>query len=58
MQKRVWFDAAELFGEVRITLTSDSRRTVASHPGRACAKAYHGKGECSGGFGAEDRPLA
>jgi len=57
MQKRVRFDVAELSGEVVVTPMSDSRHTVASYPGRACAKAYRGEGECSGGFGAEDRPL-
>jgi len=58
MQKRVRFNTTDLSGEVGVTPTSDSRCTVASHPGRTGAKAYRGEGECGGGFGAEDRPLA
>jgi len=43
--------------EVGETPASDSRRAVVSHLGRACAEAYRGEDECSGGFGTEDRSL-
>ena len=44
---------AELFGEVGATPASDSRRTTASHLGRAYAGAYRGDGECAGVLGVE-----
>jgi len=45
--------AAELSGEVEATSASDSRRTTASHLGRAYAGAYRGDDECAGVFGVE-----
>ena len=56
-QKRARFNAAEHSDEVGETPASDSRRAVVSHLGRACAEAYRGEDECSGGFCAEDRSL-
>jgi len=44
---------AELSGEVGATPASDSRRTNASHLGRAYAGAYRGDGECAGDLGVE-----
>jgi len=44
---------AEHSGEIGATLASDSRRTAASHLGRAYAGAYRGDGECAGALGVE-----
>ena len=44
---------AELSGEVGATPASDSRRTTASHLGRAYAGAYRGDGECAAVLGVE-----
>jgi len=49
---------AESSGEVGATPASDSRRTTASHLGRAYATAYRGEGECDGGLGVEVEALA
>jgi len=56
-QKRVSCDAVEHSDEVGETPASDSGLAAVSHLGRACAEAYRGEDECSGGFGAEDRSL-
>jgi len=44
---------AKLSVEVGATLANDSRRTAASHLGRAYAGAYRGDGECAGVLGVE-----
>jgi len=54
----VRFDAAAHSDEVEETPASDSQCAAVTHLGRACAKAYRGEDECSGGFGAENRSLA
>jgi len=45
--------AAEHSGELGATPASDSRRTAASHLGRAHAGAYRSDGECTGALGGE-----
>ena len=52
-QKRAGFDTAEHSDEVGETPASDSGLAAVAHLGRACAGAYRGEDECSGGFGAE-----
>ena len=49
--------AVEHSGEVGATPASDSRRTAASHLGRAHAGAYRGDGECAGALGVEVEAL-
>ena len=52
-RKEVGNVATEYSSELGATPASDSRRTVASHLGRAHAGAYRSDGECAGALGGE-----